>query len=516
MNFLYLGHLPDKQARLFPNRLAITDERSRLSFKEFAERVNQLSSALKVGGVQKGDRIGILHHNCVEYMEIYFATMKLGAVSVPINFRLVTREIEVILRDSQPKVVFVGAPYIDQTRPLLTRQLGVNQWISIHDSFQDFLEYEPFISNNSETSIDIEMDDDDIATIMYTGGTTGVPKGVMHTYRSLTAFLADAIPLRLTQDDVQLKMSPTFHATIVTVITSMMVGARTHFIRNFPGVDLFLRIIEKEGITWGTIPPAVTLRIANMNPEETKNYDFSKFRILINAASPLAGNILRKALEVLDCYAYNSAGMTESPIYSGLLIEDYRQTSDEILGCAGREGLTSLLKIVDEDGNELPAGQPGELIVKSDKRMKGYWNRPELTKETIKDGWLYTGDICKKDDEGHLFFLDRKKDMIISGSENVYSKEVEDVIYMHPNIVEAAVIGVPDEKWGEVPLAYIVIKEGETLSEEEIKEFCTLNLAKYKVPKHIKFCDELPRTAVGKVLKTHLREMFLGEFGIRK
>jgi acyl-CoA synthetase (AMP-forming)/AMP-acid ligase II len=505
---MYLGILPDKQARLYPNKVAVSDERKRLTFKQFANRVNQLAHALKGQGIKTGDRVAILHHNCVEYLEVYFSIMKLGAIVVPINYRLVTREIEMIIRDSQPKAIFVGSPYINQTKPLLIKDVGVDQWFSIHSWEEGYLEYESFLVGSPVTMIETSMEENDVATIVYTGGTTGLPKGVMHTYRSLTATVADAAAIRLTPDDVQIKLSPIFHITIITVLYSMMVGARTHFISHFPGVESFLKIIESEGITWGTIPPAVTLQIANMSPDEVSKYDFSKFRLSINGASPLAGNQLRKALEILDCHVYNSAGMTECPQYSGLLIEDFRQNSDQVLGCAGREGITSFLKIVDERGEEVPIGFIGELIVKSDKVMKGYWNNPKLTEEIVKDGWLYTGDICMLDKEGYLFFLDRKKDMIISGSENIYSKEVEDVLYMNSAVVEAAVIGVPDDRWGEVVMAVIVVKAGETISEKEMKDFCTANLAKYKVPKYINFCDELPRTAVGKVQKNLLREIY--------
>jgi acyl-CoA synthetase (AMP-forming)/AMP-acid ligase II len=510
---MYLGDLPDKHARLTPNRLAFTDERTRLTFKQFAERVNRLARAMKAIGVKKGERVSIIHHNCVELVEFYFAAMKIGAIAVPINYRLVTRELELILRDAESKVVFVGAPYIDKTKPLISQLDTVESWISIHGSFDDFLEYESFQVHYS-TALFLDenhMDEDDVAAIIYTGGTTGKPKGVMHTYRSFTATTMEAVNLKLTANDVQLKLAPIFHATFVTILYSLVVGSRTHLISHFPGVEPFLRLIEKEGITWSTIPPAVTLYIANMEPFEAKKYDFSKFRVLINGASPLAGNQLRKALEILECQVCNSAGMTESPVYSSLLIEDHRQVSDELLGCAGKEEMTSWLKIVDENGIELPFGQAGELIVKSDKRMKGYWKNSSLTEETIKEGWIYTGDICKIEEGGILYFLDRKKDMIISGSENIYTKEVEDVLYMHDNVIEAAVIGVPDDQWGEVGLAFIVLKEGKSMTDIEMIDFCIEKIAKYKVPKYIKFIAELPRTSMGKVEKNILRESYWQE-----
>ena len=510
---MYLGDLPDKHARLTPNKLAFTDERTRLTFKQFAERVNRLARAMKAIGVEKGERVSIIHHNCVELVEFYFAAMKIGAIAVPINYRLVTRELEMIIRDAEPKVVFVGVPYIDKTIPLISRLDEVEYWISIHGSFDEFLEYDSFLVNHSTELVQDEkqINEDDVAAIIYTGGTTGKPKGVMHTYRSFTATTMEAVNLKLTTNDVQLKLAPIFHATFVTILYSLMVGSRTHLISHFPGVEPFLRIIEKEGITWSTIPPAVTLYIANMDPYEAEKYDFSKFRVLINGASPLAGNQLRKALEILDCQVCNSAGMTESPVYSSLLIEDHRQVSDELLGCAGKEEMTSWLKIVDENGEELPFGEVGELIVKSDKGMKGYWKNPSLTEETVRNGWVYTGDICKIEEGGILYFLDRKKDMIISGSENIYTKEVEDVLYMHGVVLEAAVIGVPDDQWGEVALAYIVLKEGKSLTEKELIYICIENIAKYKVPKYIKFIAELPRTSMGKVEKNKLRLSYLQE-----
>ncbi|MEH7249226.1 long-chain-fatty-acid--CoA ligase [Neobacillus niacini] len=507
---MYLGDLPDKHARLTPDRLAFTDERTRLTFTQFAERVNRLARAMKAIGVEKGERVSIIHHNCVELVEFYFAAMKIGAIAVPINYRLVTRELEIILRDAESKVVFVGAPYIDKTTPLISRLDTVESWVSIHGYFDEFTEYESFHVNHSSELFqdENEMSEDDVAAIIYTGGTTGKPKGVMHTYRSFTATTMEAVNIRLTANDVQLKLAPIFHATFVTILYSLMVGSRTHLISHFPGVEPFLRVIEKEGITWSTIPPAVTLHIGNMNGNEASKYDFSKFRLLINGASPLAGNQLRKALDILDCQVCNTAGMTESPVYSSLLIEDHRQVSDELLGCAGKEEMTSWLKIVDENGEELPYGKVGELIVKSDKRMKGYWKNPSLTEETIKNGWVFTGDICKIKEGGILYFLDRKKDMIISGSENIYSKEVEDVLYMHGDVLEAAVIGVPNDQWGEVALAFIVLKGGKYLTEKELIDFCNCNIAKYKVPKYIEFITELPRTSMGKVEKNKLRESY--------
>lgn len=501
-----VGSIPDKQARLFPNRLALTDERSRLTFGQFARRVNQLARGLIAVGVQKGDRVALMHHNCTEFVEVYFAAMKAGAAAVPINFRLAPREIDMILRDAEPSVVIVGAPYIDGTTPLMANHPGVNRWISMHGSFPRYTEYEAFLSGHDPQPLDNQANEDDIAAIVYTGGTTGLPKGVMHTHRSLTAEIADALAVRLRPDDVQIKLSPIFHITFVTVLFSLIVGARTHLLSRFPGVEAFLNILEEEGITWGVIPPAVTLQIANMDPEEAKAYDFSKFRLVLNGSSPLSGSKLRKALEMLDCHVYNSAGMTECPQYSGIYIEDFRSVSDELLGCAGREGVNSWVKIVDEEGLELPSGQSGELMVKSDKFMKGYWRNPQLTLASMKDGWFYTGDICRLDPEGNIYFLDRKKDMVISGGENVYSKEVEDVLHLHPDIAEAAVIGVPDDKWGEAVQAFVVRRQGKTVAEHEIVQFCLQHLAKYKVPKWIVFCESLPRSPIGKVMKQQLRQ----------
>jgi acyl-CoA synthetase (AMP-forming)/AMP-acid ligase II len=512
---MLIGDLIRLNARRFGNKMAFKDERTEVTFEEVNQRANAIIHALMKMGVKKGDRIAILLYNCVEYQELIYALPKAGFIMVPLNYRFVGRELQYLLENSEATALIYDAALsntVDEIRPelhMLKTHIVVGHR---EDSKTEAHRYEEMIKDHSTGEVSVPVHEDDVAYILYTSGTTGHPKGAMLTHRNILTNLFNVLfELQPDPKDKILNVPPLYHcAGQNQSMTYFFYGCPTLTVRQFD-TDLVLKTIYTEKPNVLHLVPAMQNMILN-HPDIDK-YDFRFVDLMIYGAAPIMRAQLERSMDVFDCEFIQCAGQTEaSPVLTVLRQEDHIMDGPkEItrrLGSAGREVKLTQVKIVDPDGNELPPNEPGEEIARGANVMRGYWRMPEATKDTIVDGWLHTGDICLKDECGFVYYKDRLKDMIIRGGENIYPREIEEVISTHSTVLEVAVIGIPDERLGEEILAVVVPKEGQQISEKEIIGLCEKNLARFKRPRHMEYAQELPKNPSGKVLKRELRERY--------
>jgi long-chain acyl-CoA synthetase len=497
-------------AQLYPDKTAFIFKDQRYTFKETNERVNSMINALSNMGVKQGDHVGILAYNCPQYFET-FALSKAGLVCVPLNFRSVARELVYLINDSNINTIIVAKEFIDLVSSIRSEIQGVKNFVCMNCEAPGMKNYEGLIKSRAPVEpADIISPEDD-AAIYYTSGTTGRPKGAVHTHKSLLAEIN--IPNRdLGLEDIALCVMPFFHVggSAAYQFAVFKAGATSIVLEKFDEADV-LKAIEKEKVTYVCMVPAMIIRMLDF--PDLKKYDLSSLRTIGFTGAPMPVDVLKR------CTAYfgrpiihQELGQTETLNLTRFKKYEYMLDGSpkdiKRLESAGKPAMEGEVKIVDDKGNEVPRGRVGEIVSCSDRNMKGYWKMPGETAETIRDGWLHTGDLGRMDEEDFIFIVDRKKDMIISGGENIYSQEVEDVLHSHPSVLFAAVIGVPDEKWGEAVKAVLVLKNGTTATEEEIIDYCKVNLAGYKKPKSVEFRDSLPMTGSGKIQKNQLREPY--------
>lgn len=512
---MLIGDMIVLNARRFGNRLAFKDERSEVTFEQVNKRANAAIHALMDLGLKKGDRIATLLYNCVEYEELIYALPKAGFIMVPLNYRLVGRELRYLLENSEAAALIYDAALsdiVEEIRPELDR---VEQYIVIDhtgDSKTVGRPYEDMIRNHPTGEVSVPVQEDDVAYILYTSGTTGRPKGAMLTHRNIITNLFNMVfELQPGPKDKILNVPPLYHcAGQNQSMTYFFYGCPTLTVRQFD-TDLLLETINRERPNVLSLVPAMQNMILN-HPDIDK-YDFRFVDLMIYGAAPIMRAQLERCMGVFDCEFIQFAGQTEaSPGLTHLRPEDHIINGPEEitrrLGSAGREFKLTEVKIVDQDGNELPPNVPGEEIARGGNIMKGYWKMPEATNETIVDGWLHTGDICLRDEHGFVYYKDRLKDMICRGGENVYPREIEEVISTHGSVLEVAVIGIPDERLGEEIVAVVVEKREQKISEEEIYNLCEKNLARFKRPRSVEYAQELPKNPSGKILKRELREKY--------
>jgi fatty-acyl-CoA synthase len=458
-------------------------------------------------GVCKGDRVAVLLMNCLEFMEIYFAANKIGAIFSPMNFRLTVSELSYILADAVPSVLFYGCEFQEASDQLKDR-LKINNYVVVGLSKQETdgkdRFYETILEEYPDTEPRVSVNLEDPHLLMYTSGTTGNPKGAVITHsNTLWNSLNGQLAYPLSSDDITLVVAPLFHMGALNIFTTPTIhrGGTIYIEKKFDAEDI-LKVIENEQIT--TMFGAPTMFQMMMHAGNFDKSDLSSLKFLFVGGAPCPLAIIeaynRKGVKVGQGY-----GLTEtSPFVCLLPIED----SVRKIGSVGPPVLHVEVKIIDEHGNELGLNQVGEIITKGPHVFKEYWNLLDQTREAIVDGWFHTGDLGKMDEEGYYYLVDRKKDMIISGGENIYPAEVEKVLYQHPDVLDVAIIGIPDTKWGECPLAVIVAEQGADVTVEEIINYCQRNLASYKLPKAVVFVTELPRTPTGKVRKNILRQEY--------
>lgn len=512
---MLIGDMIVFNARRYGNKTAFKDERTEVSFKQVNQRANSVIHALLEMGLKKGDHIATLLYNCVEYAELIYALPKAGFVMVPLNYRLVAKELLYLLENSEASALIYDSEIAETVGEMRPKLDGVKHYILI-DHKRDFKaeahRYEDIIKNYPTTEISVPIQEDDVAYIFYTSGTTGRPKGAMLTHKNIITNLFNMLfELQPNPGDKILNVPPMYHcAGQNQSMTYFFYGCTTLTVKQFEP-QLVLQTISKQKPNILSLVPAMLNM--TLNYPEIDKYDFKFVDLMLYGAAPIMRTQLEWCMHVFGCDFIQIAGQTEAaPGLTVLRPEDHiLKGPEEItnrLGSAGREFKLTHVKIVDLDGHEVPPNVPGEEIARGDNIMKGYWKMPEATRDTIVDGWLHTGDICIKDKHGFVYYKDRMKDMICRGGENVYSREVEEVISTHEAVLEVAVIGIPDERLGEEILAVVVEKSGQKASEREIRDLCQKNIARFKHPRYIKFAKELPKNPSGKILKRELRKVY--------
>jgi long-chain acyl-CoA synthetase len=495
------------------NHLAIVCGNTRLTWNEFEERTDALARGLAAFGVQRGDRVAVLMLNCHCYLELYYACARMGAVIVPLNIRLARPEIVFILNDSETKVLVVDktfAPYATGRNSFPT----VEHVLYLGDETpSDMLNYEDVLGKgrNMQENVDQFMADDDLSGLYYTGGTTGRAKGVMLSHKNVVSNAIHIInSTGYTDRDIYLHAAPMFHlADIASTFSLTMLGARHVFIPMFNPTHV-LQAIQDEKITVTLLVP--TMINAVLNHPDVSKYDVSSVRRITYGASPMPVELLKKGLKMWGQIFGQGYGMTETaPLLTYLDPLDHiaEGTPEQVrrLSSCGKEILDAEVRVVNAAGEDVQPGEIGEIIARGPNIMLGYWRMPEATAAAIVDGWMHTGDLATVDEENYIYIVDRSKDMIISGGENIYSVEVENALYTHPAVLEIAVIGIPHETWGEAVHAVVVLKPGMTVSEEELIAHTRTLIAGYKAPRSIEFMtDALPKSGAGKILKRDLRE----------
>jgi acyl-CoA synthetase (AMP-forming)/AMP-acid ligase II len=502
-----LGLFLGKRARLSPRLEALVEvERGRrFSYAELDQRANRAANAFAARGVRSGDRVALLLMNGVEYLESFFGLAKLGAVVVPLNWRLVPDELTFILTDSGSTVLLHDPEFDASVAALGSAATSVREIWRVGGAAPGALDYDALTGAASPETPPCPAGPDDLLFIMYTSGTTGLPKGVMHTHGTMAAA---SRTINMTSDmrhaDRYLQMLPLFHVGALTpAIASIHRGGTLVMLRAFDPARVF-PLIAAERITTGlAVPAMLNFMLAAGDPAK---HDHSTLRWMMSGAAPVPPALIERyaehGIEIHQVY-----GLTESGGPACAISPDQALAK---IGSTGPAFFHTDVRVVDEAGADIEPGQIGEVIIRGAHVMKGYWNRPDATAETLRDGWLHSGDLATVDKEGFVFIQDRKKDMIITGGENVYPAEVEAVLVRHPDVLEGAVIGVPSARWGESGSAIVVAKAGTKPSAEEILRFFDGKLARYKIPRSVHFVDEIPRNPTGKVLKRVLRERFPG------
>jgi len=504
-----------RNANKFPTKTALVSEEVSLDFKSLNNRVNRLSHALIKKGLKKGDRIGVLVHNCRQFIEIYFSAAKTGGIFCPYNNHLKPREIKDLIDYSAPRFMFVDPDFAEMVNELRASLITVESFISLKKTDIPFMEdYEEIIAQGSAGEPAVKIMEDDVQSIIFTAGTTGKPKGAMRTHRHLLSdAVASAIDLKVGYDERVLITFPMYHVACEDNIVRHSFLPNTIYIKKEGGFNPadVLEYIAKERISRAQFVPTMIHSLIQV-PEVDK-YDLSSLKLILYAGSSMPVELLKKALVVFPCGFAQMYGQTESGPFTTFLspedhILDGTEKSIARLASSGKPALNYEIKIVDENDNEVPTGEVGEIVGRSEAMTIGYWQMPEATAEKLKNGWLHTGDLGRVDEDGYVYIVERKNDMIISGGVNIYPREVEEVLYKHPAVSEASVIGIPDEHWGEIVKAVVVLKRGVFATEAEIVEFCGKHLAGFKKPKSVDFWEELPKSSTGKILKKHIRDRY--------
>lgn len=490
-----------------PDRDCVIFGEQRVTYREFEARLNRLVNLLYGLGLEKGDRISVLSENSMTATEAMIGVEKSGMVWAPLNFRHVPAEHVYHLNNAGSKAVIMQQQFAEGIASVRDELETVEHFIVDGEGFGGMDSYEDLMAKASDRPTVIDIDENDPVALMYTSGTTGKAKGVLHTHKSFGALATfSAIELGVQADDVVVYVAPINHGAGILLPPHLMMGVPNILISHLD-VDYILDVIQKEGVTTMWLAPTIIYFL--LAYPNRANFDLSSLRSLPYSSAPIAVEKLKEALDVFGNVFAQAYGLVECPVITMLAHDDHvvggseEQTSR--LGSAGREIIYTRVRVVDSGGNDMPVGETGEIIVNSPLVMKEYWRDPEATAETLRDGWLYTGDVGYLDEGGYLFIADRLKDLIITGGYNVYPKEVENVIFKHEAVFEAAVIGVPDETWGESVKAFVALKPGMQATEEEIIQLCKDNLASYKKPKSVEFVDALPKNMAGKILKTELR-----------
>ena len=501
-----------------PDKVAIVFEGKRYTFSQLNDRVNRLGNALSNLGVKKGDRVALLQVNCNQCVEAYFTVAKLGAIYVPLNFRAKGDELTYMLNSSEANTLFLGERYIDLANSIASGLTSVKNFISIESKHEGMLYYEDMISSSPAEEVVTDIGDDDTTILMYTAGTTGVPKGVMLSHNSFAIYVLENVtPADPELVEKNILTVPLYHVAGIQAMMAAIYGGRTLVMERQFEPKEWMELVETEKVNRAMIVPTMLKQLIE-HPDFSK-HDLSSLQVITYGAAPMPLEVIKKALDVFPGVSFiNAFGQTETAsTITTLSPEDHVMNGNEgererklkRLSSIGKPMSDVEMKVVDEEGRELPVGEVGEIVARGPRVMTGYWKDEEKTSKTIdKEGWVHTGDMGYMDEDGYFFLAGRATDMIIRAGENISPEEVEAVLQSYPKIEEAAVIGIPDEEWGEQPRAIIVIKQGEMATGDEIIEYCRARMSSFKRPRSVIFVNELPRNPMGKVLKRVLREQY--------
>jgi len=508
-----------KAEELWPDKPAVFCGNRIFTYGQFAGRCRRLARAMADMGIGANDKVCIIHPNCHRFLEAYYAAALLGAVLVPVNIRLTPREMAYIAQDSEARFLLADMEYEEAAHVIMKEAAGLNTCLIAGGREPD--PYEEALKGQPDGPLLLSgACDDHLAQLYYTSGTTGRPKGVMLSHRNVYIHaLMTVAELHLTDADVWLHAAPLFHLADAWATWAITWVGGTHVLARSFRPEEILRLMIDRGITITNMIPTMLNMLIN-EPEATRQ-EYPSLRALLSGGAPIAPDVVRRVMETFKCDYIQTYGMTETSPYLTLsILKDHlkklpssRQFSFKAK--TGRPTMAIDLKVVDQAGAEVPHdGQSvGEIVVRGDIVTRGYWKLPDATAEAIRDGWLYTGDLATVDAEGFVNIVDRKKDMIITGGENVYSTEVEYVLFKYPAVLECAVIGVPHPKWGEAVHAFVVLKEGHKAAEEDIIQFCKERMAHFKAPKSVEFKENLPKTGSNKIAKAQLRERWMSQSG---
>lgn len=506
---MYIGDYLARRELYSPDKLAFIDAGKspewRLTFREANKRANKLANWLKSRAIEKGDRIAILGRDGYEHLDVFFACSKLGAIHTALNWRSHWRELLEIFQYTTPKILIYSDDFKENVAqlishfPLTTLHLDGN-------GIEGSLPFEATLQSSTETPVSSEnLEAEDIAALIFTGGTTGLPKAAQVSHRMIAWNTLNTVIHDVTHNDVYLNVFPMFHTggLFVYTLPQVIFGGTTIFIRTFDPAQV-LTLLEREHVTiFGAVPTMYQMLTTAPNWETV---DLSSLRFCTSGGAPLPVPLVEKYTKEKNIRFKQGFGMTEfGPGIFALAPEDAIRKA----GSIGRPNFFVDAQIVDDGNNFLGPNKPGELVLKGPSYCSGYFNNPPATEAAIDErGFFHTGDLAYFDDEGYFYIVDRKKDMFISGGENVYPAEIEKVLYQHPAVHMCAVIGLPDAKWGEAGKACVVLKPNQTTTEDELLKLMSERLAKYKVPKSVTFMESLPISAAGKILKRELREQF--------
>lgn len=501
---LVLGDIARLNAKRYPDKKAIIMDDKCLTFSQLNTLSNQLAYGLLSLGLAQGDRVGLLAYNCIEYAIVNYAVAKCGAILVPVNFRFKESELVYVVNNSQPKVLFFGPEFLPTLEKAKASFSIQPQLIPIDGSpLESGRSFSTLMEGQSTANPGIGVDPNGPAAIMYTAGTTGFPKGVLASHTSILGTnLGLIVEGDLGHDDVVLVPLPLFHSGGINMLLQppLEMGATTVLMGKGFDPDAFLYAIEKHRITHTMCVPT---QLAMLVDSGVGKHDLSSFQKMWYGSSVISPTVLAAATDMFKCRFYQWYGQTEVGIVLVLRPEDHVHHSH----CTGREVFHADVRVVDEEGKDTPVGEVGEIVASyKPLGMIGFYGMEEATRKAMRNGWIHTEDLARVEDGGYLTIVDRLRDMIISGGENIYSKEIEDVIVTHPGVREVAVFGIPDDLYGESVCAVVVRKEGVSLDQQEIIDFCAARVSGYKKPKRVDFVDDLPKNPTGKVTKGPLRE----------
>ncbi|OGO17224.1 MAG: hypothetical protein A2Z02_02215 [Chloroflexi bacterium RBG_16_48_7] len=506
-------------AAICPERDAIIFEGTHISYAQLQDNVNKLANSLKSLGLQKNDVVAMLQVNCPECLETYFACAKLNLIYLPLNFRVREEELHHLLNHAEAKALFLGTRYEDPVNKILPGLPSIKHVITLDVRRAGMLFYKDMVGSFANDEVITNIDDDDITILMYTAGTTGLPKGVPLRHSGFVSYVLDNVePVNPDISEANVLTVPLYHVAGIQAVMAGIYGGRTLVLMRQFNVTEWMQTVERERVNRAMLVPTMLKYIVE-NPDYNK-YDLSSLKVITYGAAPMPFDVISKALKLMPRVKFiNAFGQTETAsTISALGPEDHIIEGTEaekekkirrLTQSIGKALPDVRVKIVNEDGEDLPVGQVGEIVAKGARIMNGYWRDDEKTRQSFtRDGWLITRDRGWIDEDDYIYLMGRGDDIIIRGGENIAPGEIENALTSHPKVEEAAVIGVGDAEWGQVPIAVVTLKKGQKASSEELIEHCHKILASFKRPKRVIIVDELPRNAMGKLLKNKLREQF--------